>query len=46
MGQIFTPKFWINLFISTFFTMVMIYLIKTIAGKFNIPVVSTIAEAV
>lgn len=46
MMQIFTPKFWLQAFVSTFMTMLMIYLIKQIAGKIQIPVVSNIAEAV
>ena len=46
MNRIFTPGFWVQAFISTFITMTMIYVIKMIAAKTNIPVVSDIAEAV
>lgn len=46
MGNILSPRFWVQCFVSTFMTMVVIYLIKMIAGKFSIPVVSDIAEAV
>ena len=46
MGKILTPSFWIQAFVSTFITMVMIYIIKTIANKVSIPVVSDVANAV
>ena len=46
MRRLLTPSFWLQLFISTFMTMVMIYIIKMVAGKFQIPVVSNIAESV
>lgn len=39
-------KYVIHLFITTFLTMVMIYLIKKASSKYNIPVVKTIAEGV
>lgn len=44
--KILTVTFWVQLFISTFMTMLMIYLIKTVAGKYNIPVVSAVAKEV
>ena len=43
---ILTPRFWIQAFVSTFVTLLMIYLIKKVAGTVKIPVVSEIAEAV
>lgn len=43
---IFSMKFWVQAFVSTFITMLMIYLIKTISSKVNIPVVSDVAQAV
>lgn len=43
---IFSVKFWIQAFVSTFVTLLMIYLIKKVAGSVNIPVVSEVAQAV
>ena len=43
---IFSPRFWVQSFVSTFITLLMIYLIKKIAGTVKIPVVSDIAESV
>lgn len=39
-------KWLVNLFITTFFTMVMIYLIKQASKKVPLPVVSKIVEEV
>lgn len=44
--RLFSPGFWISTFISTFVTMLFIYWIKILSAKFNIPVVSKVAEAV
>ena len=46
MNKLLSPNFWVMLFINTFFTMCCIYAIKVLTAKFNIPVVSTIAESV
>lgn len=46
MNKLFSPSFWVQLFLNTFLTMVVIYLIKTVAGKYQIPVVSDVASAV
>ena len=46
MNRIFTVSFWIQLFISTFMTMVMIYLIKKLNSKVAIPVVNDIVQSV
>jgi len=46
MNRLFTVSFWVQLFLSTFMTMVMIYLIKKANTKLNIPVVSDIVEGV
>lgn len=46
MGSITRPSFWLQLFMSTFLTMVMIYLIKKASNKLNIPVVQDIANEV
>lgn len=46
MHKFFTLSFWVQLFLSTFMTMLMIYLIKRINEKTNIPVVSDIVKGV
>lgn len=46
MRRLFSPSFWISTFISTFITMLFIYWIKKLAAKFNIPVISDVAEGV
>ena len=46
MNRIFTVSFWVQLFLSTFMTMVMIYLIKKANEKVKLPVVSDIVEGV
>ena len=46
MNKLFSINFWINLFLSTFMTMCMIYLIKKITAKVEIPVVSEITQNV
>lgn len=46
MNKIFSINFWVQTFVSTFVTMLMIYFIKKIAGAVNIPVVSEVASAV
>lgn len=46
MNKLFSLSFWVQLFLNTFLTMVVIYLIKTVAGKYQIPVVSDVASAV
>lgn len=46
MNRIFTVNFWVQLFLSTFMTMVMIYLIKKASATVQIPVVKDIVESV
>lgn len=46
MNRIFSVNFWLSAFVSTFMTMLMIYLIKKVAGTVEIPVVSDVANAV
>ena len=46
MNRIFSINFWVQTFVSTFITMLVIYFIKKIAGAVNIPVVSDVANAV
>ena len=46
MNRIFTVSFWVQLFVSTLFTMLMIDLIKKGSAKVNVPIISDIiAEA-
>lgn len=44
--RIFSVSWWIGMFVNTFVTILFIYIIKLIAGKVNIPVVSNIVEEV
>ena len=46
MHRLLTVSFWVQLFLSTFLTMVMIYLIKKANEKVQLPVVSDIVEGV
>lgn len=46
MNRIFSVNFWVQLFLSTFLTMCMMYLIKKVTTKVDIPVVSEIAQNV
>lgn len=41
-----SPSWWASMFMSTLMTMVFIYLIKLVAAKVQVPVVSDIVEAV
>lgn len=43
---ILSPRFWVQTIVATLFTMVMIYFIKKVSAKYNIPVVNQIAEGV
>jgi uncharacterized membrane protein len=42
----FSPKWLVNMFVQVFITMIFIYFIKKASAKFNIPIVSKIAEEV
>lgn len=44
--RIFSVSWWVGMFINTFVTILFIYIIKMIAGKVNVPVVSKIVEEV
>lgn len=44
--NVFSVNWWVSTFVATLVTMVFIYFIKRITGKYNIPVVSDIAAAV
>lgn len=46
MGKFLSINFWVQTFVSTFLTMVMIYVIKQIANKTNMPIVSDVANAI
>lgn len=46
MHKILSINFWVQLFLSTFLTMCMIYLIKKVTAKVEVPVVSEIAQNV
>ena len=39
-------NWWSTMLISTIITMCFIFAIKTVAKKYNVPVLSTVAEAV
>lgn len=46
MRVLLSPTWWLSMFISTFLTMCIIYLIKKFGTAYNVPVVSTVAEGV
>ena len=46
MMFLFKPIWWIQMIVSTFVTMMLIYLIKKITKAVNIPVVSNVVEEV
>jgi hypothetical protein len=46
MNKIFSLTFWVQLFMSTMLTILMIYLIKKVFAGTNIPVVSNAIENV
>lgn len=46
MRVLFSPSWWISTLVSTLVTMFFIYIIKSVAIKYSIPVVSTVAEGV
>lgn len=46
MRHLLSINFWLQLFLSTFMTMVMIYLIKKMNEKVKIPVVNDIVSGV
>lgn len=45
MNKILSPSWWMSMLVSTFMTMLFIYIIKTITAKINIPVISAVAQA-
>ena len=46
MGKFLSVSFWAQAFINVFITLLIIYVIKSIGSKYNIPVVSAVSEAV
>lgn len=42
----FSAKFWVSAFTSTLVTLIMLYVIKKVAGIVNVPVVSEVANVV
>lgn len=46
LHSLISPKWWVNMFVNVFVTMIFIYLIKKAAERYNIPVVKSIADAV
>lgn len=46
MGKLLSPSWWLSMFVTTFMTMLFIYLIKAMTNKFNIPVAKDIANGV
>lgn len=46
MGKLLSVSFWVQAFINVFITLLIIYVIKSIGSKYNIPVVSDVAQAV
>ncbi len=46
MKQIMKPSWWVSMIVSTLLTMFFIYIIKQVTNKFNVPVVSDMANAI
>lgn len=46
MVQLTKVSWWVNMFITTFVTMIFIYLIKRATQKINVPVVSDMVSEV
>ena len=46
MRRLLSVNFWLQLFLSTFMTMIMIYLIKKLSSKVNVTIVNDIVEVV
>ena len=44
--KLFSPMWWVSMFINTFITLVFIYMIKKVFAKINVPVVSEMVESV
>lgn len=46
MYKLLSPSFWVQTLISTLITMACIYAIKKVSAKYQIPVVSAMAQEV
>ena len=46
MNNLFKPSWWVSIFVSTFFTMCIMLIIKKATARFDIPIVSDIAQSV
>lgn len=46
MRRLLSINWWLQLFLSTFMTMIMIYLIKKLSSKVNVPIVNDIVKEV
>lgn len=46
MNQLFSPKWYVTMFINVFITMFFIWVIKKISAKYQIPLVSKMAQEV
>jgi len=44
--NLFSAKWWVTMFITTFVTMIFIYLIKKGATRYDVPFVKSVAEGV
>ena len=46
MSKLFSISFWVQAFINVFITLLIIYVIKSVGSKYEIPVVSKVSQAV
>lgn len=46
MINVLSPRWWFNMFVTVFITMIFIYFIKKISAKYQIPFVSDMAAEV
>lgn len=46
MRNLMNPSWWVGVIVSTFFTMCVMWAIKKVTAKVDIPVVSDIAQSV
>lgn len=46
MSKLFSVSFWAQAFVNVFITLLIIYVIKLVGSKYDIPVVSQVSQAV
>lgn len=46
MSRFMSPSFWVGVIVATIFTMIMIYAVKKVSTKYNVPVLSTVSEGI